>query len=328
MPSSSAHASTVVIRREGPVAVVLANNPPVNVITAAVRRDLRDAFAQIATDPTVQSVVLACAGSTFFSGADISEFGSDPGVIEDFNATCDAIEQCEQPVLAAIQGFAFGAGLELALSCHYRLSTPTAKVGLPEVTLGVLPGAGGTQRAPRLMGAAEALKLILGGGPLSASVACQKGLIDEVVQEDLLTAAVARAAELAAQRTRLRRTSQLAVDPATVPPTLFADARDDIARRMPASFAPARIVDCVEAATRLPFAEGLAVETRLVWDCMCSPQSAALRHGFFAERELSKVPGLPKGTTARELKRVGVLGAGALGARIAGTCSMRTWPWC
>jgi len=262
-------------------------------------------------------VVLACAGRTFVAGAEISEFGTDAFSVADPNDVHAAIEDLNVPVVCAIHGTALGGGLELALACHYRVATSSAKVGLPEVTLGLLPGGGGTQRLARLIGPGEALDLMLSGTPISAGAAFRKGLIDFIVDGDLLPAAQRYVSELIATRASMKLASASDIDPADVPSNLFADTRAVLAKRSRGAIAPARIVDCVEAAVTKPFAEGLKYERELFVKCMNSPQSAALRHAFFAEREAGKIPGIAKDLALRPIRKAGIVGAGMMGGGIA-----------
>ncbi len=310
--------STVVrLETRGSVAVVCVDKPPVNALGRAVRDGLQQAFEQVRDDDGIRSAVLHCAGRTFVAGADIAEFDSGAFDGQLFHQTLDMIEGLDKPVVAAIHGTALGGGLELALACHSRVAVPDAKVGLPEVTLGLLPGAAGTQRLPRIAGASLGLDMIITGKPISAKRAQEAGIIDQVIKTDLLEGAIAVAENLAAQDAPVRRISEMQVDPATVPASLFDDARATLQRRPTGNPAPERIIQCVEAAVKLPFAEGVQVEARLFHECLNSRESAALRHRFFAEREAAKVPGLPKDVQLRDIRRVGVVGAGTMGGGIA-----------
>jgi 3-hydroxyacyl-CoA dehydrogenase len=306
----------VTLTRSGAIAVVTIDRPPVNALSADVRRGLLNAFDELAGDPSIAGVVLACAGRTFVAGAEISEFGSEAFSEADPNDVHAAIEELNVPVVCAIHGTALGGGLELALACHYRVATSSAKVGLPEVTLGLLPGGGGTQRLARLIGPTEALDLMLSGTPISAEAAFKKGLIDVIVDGDLLPAAQRYVGELIATRSPLNLASARNIDPVDVPSNLFADTRAVLAKRSRGAIAPARIVDCVEAAVRKPFAEGLKYERERFVECMNSPQSAALRHAFFAEREAGKIPGIAKVLALRPIRKVGIVGAGMMGGGI------------
>jgi 3-hydroxyacyl-CoA dehydrogenase len=307
----------VTVVKNGSIAVVTIDSPPVNALSAPVRTGLLDAFNALAGDDSVAGVILACAGRTFVAGADISEFGTDAFSESDPNTVHAAIDSLDKPVVCALHGTTLGGGMELALACHYRIATPGAKLGLPEVTLGLLPGGGGTQRLPRLIGAAKALEMMLSGAPVTAQIALQYGLIDDIVEGCLGDAALHFIAELLAKKAALHSARSRDVDPASVTPTLFADARAALAKKARGAFASARIVDCVAAAVEKTFAEGVAYERELFVECMYSPQSVALRHVFFAERDAGKIPGFTKDLALRPVKKVGIVGAGTMGGGIA-----------
>lgn len=308
--------TVVTYELQGDVGVIKVNNPPVNALSQAVRQGLKESLAQAQGDAS-KAVVILCEGRTFIAGADITEFGkppkdpSLPAVLED-------LENSQKPVIAAIHGTALGGGLEVALTCHYRCAIPSAKVGLPEVKLGILPGAGGTQRAPRLMGVEAALDLITSGNPISAKKAVEAGLIDKVVEgDDLAAAALNYAKELIAQNAPLKRVRDITIDPASIPEGFFEQARKRLAKRARGQIAPDRIVTAIEAAVNLPMDEGLKKERELFAELVSSPQSAAMRYAFFAEREAAKVKGLPKDTPTRDIKKVGIIGGGTMGGGIA-----------
>lgn len=308
--------SVVNYELQGDVGVIKINNPPVNALSQALRQGLSEALATAQGDAS-KAVVVICEGRTFIAGADITEFGKPPQE-PSLPAVLDAIEDSQKPVIAAIHGTALGGGLEVALACHYRCALPSAKVGLPEVKLGILPGAGGTQRAPRLMGVEAALDLITSGNPISASKAQSSGLVDKVVDgDDLLAAALAYANELIASNAPLKRVRDIRIDPASVPAGFFDGARKKLAKRARGQIAQDRIVTCVEAAVNLPMDEGLAKERELFAELVSSPQSAAMRHAFFAEREAAKVKDLPKDTPVRDIKSVAIIGGGTMGGGIA-----------
>ncbi|MCC5859428.1 MAG: enoyl-CoA hydratase/isomerase family protein [Ectothiorhodospiraceae bacterium] len=310
--------STVVsLEKRGSVAVVCIDKPPVNALGRAVRDGLQQAFEQVRDDDAIKAAVLCTAGRTFVAGADIAEFEAPDFDASLFHQTLDMIEGLDKPVVAALHGTALGGGLELALACHYRVASPGTRVGLPEVTLGLLPGAAGTQRLPRIAGASLALDMIITGKPIDAGRALEAGLIDQIVKTDLLEGAIAVAEERAEQDAPVRRISEMQVDPATVPESLFQDARESLRRRPTGNPAPERIIQCVEAAVNRPFPEGVQVEARLFQECRESRESAALRYRFFAEREAAKIPGLPKDLSLREIRTVGVVGAGTMGGGIA-----------
>ncbi|TAM12554.1 MAG: 3-hydroxyacyl-CoA dehydrogenase [Nevskiaceae bacterium] len=305
-------------RLNGRVLVVTIDNPPVNALGTEVRHGLEDALRQ-AQDASVAAVVLLGAGRHFIAGADIREFGKPPQTpfLPD---VCNHIEACAKPVVAALHGSVLGGGLEVAMAAHYRIARTDARLGLPEVNLGLMPGAGGTQRAPRLIGAGAALDLILSGKPVNGARALALGLVDRLAQtEDLEAEALAYANDLLAAGGRPRRTRDLAIADADAARRVVTDARATQAKKAVGLFSPHRIVDAVEAAIEKPFEEGLAVERRLFLQCMASPQRKGLIHAFFAEREVAKVPELA-GIQPRPLERVGVVGGGTMGAGIAVAC--------
>ncbi len=304
----------VTSERRGATTVITVDNPPVNALSHAVREGLMRAIEAAERDADTQRIVLICSGRTFIAGADIREFDQPPQQphLPDVVAR---LEACEKPVLAAIHGTALGGGLEVAMGCHYRLAASTAKLGLPEVKLGLLPGATGTQRLPRLVGAERALGMMLSGEPLGAQAALEAGLVDRVTDDtDLLAAALDYAEELGEPR----RVRDLPVAP--VPAEVFADARQKLATSARGLLSPEKIVQLVELATKVDFDAGVAAERELFAECKNSPQSSGLRHAFFAEREAAKVPGLGKDTGVREVQKVAVLGAGTMGSGIAYAC--------
>lgn len=307
--------SVVNYELQGDVGVIKVNNPPVNALSQAVRQGLKESLAQAQSDAS-KAVVVLCEGRTFIAGADITEFGKPPQE-PSLPEVLDALENSSKPVIAAIHGTALGGGLEVALACHYRCAVPSAKVGLPEVKLGLLPGGGGTQRAPRLMGPEAALELMTTGNPISASKGAESGLIDKVLGDDLEAGALAYAKELIAENAPLKRVRDINIDPASVPEGFFDGARKKLAKRARGQIAPDRIVTCVEAAVNLPMDEGLKKERELFMELVTSPQSAAMRHAFFAEREAAKVKDLPKDTPTRDIKKVGIIGGGTMGGGIA-----------
>ncbi len=293
------------------VAHVTVENPPVNALSQAVRAGILAAIQTATADSDVHAVVLICAGRTFFAGADIREFAlppTGPRLVD----VIDAIESSTKPVIAAIHGTALGGGLELALGCHFRIADTGARLGLPEVKLGLLPGAGGTQRLPRLVGAATALDMIVQGNPIAATRALELGLIDEIIQGDLAAQAQAFAQRVIAQGLPLRRTSELPALPADQ--ALFDQAKAEVQSRKRGFEAPLRCIDAVRAAFTQPFDQGMATESELFAALKVSPQSKALRHGFFAEREAAK---LPFEAPAQPIALAAVIGAGTMGAGIA-----------
>jgi 3-hydroxyacyl-CoA dehydrogenase len=295
------------------IGVITVTNPPVNALSHAVRQGLQDAVHAAQHDAS-KVLLIVCSGRTFIAGADITEFGKPPREPH-LPDLCNTIEASSKVVVAAIHGTALGGGLEVALACHYRCAAPGAKVGLPEVKLGLLPGAGGTQRLPRLIGASHALDMMTSGNPLDAPLAANLGLVDRIVDGELGAAALAWCRELAAQDAPRRKTSDLAAD--RIAAGVLDEYRGNIAKRARGQLAPLKIVDCVQASLTRPFVEGLQIEREKFIECMRSPQSAALRHMFFAEREAARVQGLPKDTPLREVRKVAVIGAGTMGSGIA-----------
>ncbi|HLF30875.1 MAG TPA: 3-hydroxyacyl-CoA dehydrogenase NAD-binding domain-containing protein, partial [Xanthomonadales bacterium] len=305
----------VTLRRDGEIAVITVDNPPVNSLSAAVRSGMWQAIEQ-AEREACKAIVLHCAGRTWFAGADIREFGqppADPWLPK----LLDRLEACAVPVVAAIHGTALGGGLETALASHYRIARADAKLGLPEVSLGILPGAGGTQRLPRLIGIEAALGIIVSGKPIGARQAVQAGLVDRLADGDLLTDALAWTRELLAAGSGPRRTSALSLSVETLPAGFFDQYRKTVASKQRGLPAPLAIVDCVEAATRMDFAAGSQFEREKFQQLLSSPESAALRHVFFAERQAARVEGLAADTAMRPVKSVGIIGAGTMGGGIA-----------
>lgn len=298
------------------VGVIKVNNPPVNALSQAVREGILNAV-QAAQKDDSEAVVLMCEGRTFIAGADITEFGKPP-MEPSLPAVLTALENSSKLVIAAIHGTALGGGFETALACHYRCAVPSAKVGLPEVKLGLLPGAGGTQRVPRIAGVKAALEMITSGNPVAAAQASDMGLIDEVLAgQDLQAEAIAYARELVESGALHNRVRDITIDPASIEPGFFDNYRKQVAKRARGQIAQDRIVSCVEAAVNLPMDEGLEVERKLFTELVTSPQSKAMRHAFFAEREASKIKGLPKDTPIRDVKKVAIIGSGTMGGGIA-----------
>jgi len=304
--------SPISIEKHGDILVVTSNNPPVNALGAAVRIGLDAAVKQAASDDGIKAVVLICEGQTFFAGADITEFSKPP--VEPFlPAVIASIEALNKPVVAAIHGTALGGGLETALACHYRIAVPSAKLGVPEVKLGLLPGAGGTQRLPRVVGVKAALEMTAKGDPVSAKLAHQWGLVDALADEGgLLQSALAFAEQIKAVRPIPRASERSAA-----PDDAAIDAfRKENARKFRGFDAPAANIACVEAATRLPFEEGLNFERTEFTKLMFGTQSAAQRHIFFAERKAAKIDGIASDIALRPINKVGVIGAGTMGGGI------------
>lgn len=308
------------LAREGAILVVTIDNPPVNALGVAVRRGLMSAIEEGEADAGVAAILVTGAGRNFIGGADIREFGKPPQSPL-LTELCNRIEACNKPVLAAIHGAALGGGLEVALAAHYRVALGNARLGLPEVQLGLLPGAGGTQRTPRLIGAQAALDMMLTGRHLSAKEALSLGLVDQLAEGD--SADQARAAGLRelqamldthAPVRRSRDGKGLADTAATQ--AAIAAARDEAGKKSRGLFSPHKIIDAVEAATTLPFDEGLALERQFFLQCLDSPQRAGLIHAFFAEREVQKAPET-RNAQPRRIEQIGVVGGGTMGAGIA-----------
>ncbi len=304
---------------EDGIAIITVNYPPVNALSHAVREGIVNGLQQATADAAVKAVVLICDGRTFMAGADITEFGKPPKapMLPDVITT---VENSSKPVIAAIHGTALGGGLEVALGCHYRVAVPSAKCGLPEVKLGLLPGAGGTQRLPRIVGIEQALAAVTSGTPIDAKTAHATGLVDELVAEDNLRAgAIAYAKKVSAENRPLKKVRDLneKVEAARGKPEIFADFRKANARKFRGFLAPEYNIRCIEAAVNLPFDEGIKVERKLFQELMGGVQSAAQRYVFFAEREVWKIPDVPADTPTLPIAKVGIIGAGTMGGGIA-----------
>ncbi len=306
--------TAVKIEYHDSVAVFTVDNPPVNAIGQNVRQGLMDAITQIEQADQIKSAVIICDGRTFMAGADIKEFGKPP-VEPHLPTVVDAIEQCSKSIVAAIHGQALGGGLEIALGCHYRIAVPTAKVGLPEVLLGLIPGAGGTQRLPRLIGAEAALDMISSGKAIAASKALKLGVVDSISENDLREDAIALAKSVIGNDLASRRISLMTVAP--VPADFFETKRAELRKRRRGFEAPQACVNAVEAAATLDFEAGTVAERKLFMECKASPQSDAQRHMFFAERTSLKVDDLDKAIKGRDIKTVAIIGAGTMGGGIA-----------
>lgn len=319
MTSLTAMTSCVNSIRDGAILVLEIDSPPVNSLSQSVRRELLDALTTAHGDATVEAVVLCAAGRTFVAGADITEFDANEIAAPDPNDLFDVLERFGRPVVAALHGTVLGGGLELALAAHHRIALDSTKLGLPEVTLGVLPGSGGTQRLPRLTGVLPALDMMTRGSWVNATEARALGIVDAVVQDGLRVAAVETARRLAEAGGALRVTSRMSLDQAQGTSEFFASYRLGLPSRQKGGRAAHAIVDCVESAMALPFGDALRQE-RTAFDALrVNPESVALRHIFFAEREATRIPGLPRDVSARTIHRVGVVGAGTMGGGIAMT---------
>jgi 3-hydroxyacyl-CoA dehydrogenase len=309
--------SPISTQKHGDVLIITSNNPPVNALSHAVREGLVAAIGEADADDAVKAVVIICQGQTFFAGADITEFGK-PMQLPMLPQVVDIIENCTKPVVAAIHGTAFGGGLEVALASHYRVAVPSAKLGVPEVKLGLLPGAGGTQRLPRVAGVQKALEMAATGNPIGAKEAHDIGLVDRLIEGDLEQHAVAFAEEVRDIRPipkSSERDDKLAE--ARANPGIFDDFRKANARKFKGFDAPEKNIQAIEAAVAKPYAEGVQDERRLFMELMTGTQARAQQYFFFAERKAAKIEGLPEGTEPRPIKRVGVIGAGTMGGGIS-----------
>ncbi len=307
----------VQFEKRGSIGVIAVDSPPVNALSQAVRQGLIDAHANALADAEIQAIVLIGKGRTFVAGADISEFGKPPRA-PSFTDVIERYDGSPKPIVAALHGTALGGGLELALGCNYRVAVGSAKCGLPEVKLGILPGAGGTQRLPRLVGVPKALEMIVSGEPVGASEAKSVGLVDAIIDGDLLTGALAFAERIARARPLPRvRDPTAQVDRSKLAPGLFEKATKDAAARARGGRAPVRCVEAIKAAVELPFDAGLKRERELFEEAVASTESAALRHLFFAERQAAKIPDIAPDTPTLPVARVAVLGAGTMGGGIA-----------
>jgi len=304
---------------DGDVAVITLNSPPVNALSANVREGLFEGFKAATADPAAKAIVLICEGRTFIAGADITEFGGASRGPSLFDVQ-EMMENAPKPVIAAIHGTALGGGLEVALVAHYRVAVPSARLGLPEVNLGLLPGAGGTQRLPRVAGPEKALEMMTSGRHAPAKEALEMGLVDELAEEGKLReAAVAFARRCVAENKPLVRVrdNNTKVEAARGKPEIFEAFRKANARKFRGFLAPEYNIRCIEAAVNLPFDEGLAVERKLFGELVTGSQSAAQRYSFFAERQAQKIPDVPDDTPLIPVKSVGIIGAGTMGGGIA-----------
>ena len=301
------------------IAVLTLNSPPVNALSANVREGLHDGVKSAIEDTGVDAIVIICEGRTFIAGADITEFGQAPKGPSLYDVQ-DMIENSTKPVVAAIHGTALGGGLEVALTCHYRIAVPSAKCGLPEVNLGLLPGAGGTQRLPRIVGAAKALVMMTSGEHVPADQCLSMGLVDEMAEEGkLLEGAVSFAETIVSEKRPLVKVrdaeDKISADKGN--DALFADFRKSIARKTRGFLAPEYNIQCIEAAVNKPFDEGIKVEQELFMKLMTGTQSAAQRYMFFAQRQVTKIPDIEADTEVKDINSVGVIGAGTMGGGIS-----------
>src|SRR5262245_3659489 len=314
----------VTVSRDGDVGVVTLNNPPVNALSPGVIDGLIAALRALRADTAVRAIVLNGGGKIFCGGADINEFGKltagKKSLDASFGVMLSALEDNPKPIVCAIHGTAFGGGLETAMACHYRVATPDAQVGQPEVKIGLIPGAGGTQRLPRLAGVAKAAEMCAGGEPVKAADALSAGILDQLIEGDLRAGAVAFARDVVAKgppRKTRGLTAKLGTASSSAP--ILAAVREQVKKKARGLMAPFKAVDAIEAAVALPFDEGIKREAELFRECLFSDQSKALIHVFFAEREVAKIPGLAKDTPRIPIRRAAIVGAGTMGGGIAMT---------
>ena len=307
--------------KTGGLTVVTINNPPVNAFSPELIDALSGAIQQFEQDADSKAAVIIGAGSTFIAGADIKQFvritSGEVPYEKTLTPLLGSVENCRKPIVAAIHGNALGGGMELALAAHYRVAVPNAQVGQPEVKLGLIPGAGGTQRLPRLAGVAKAVEMCAGGASISAKDALQAGILDRLIEGDLLAGALAFAREIVGKPHHRTRDRDEKLGTAEDNIAVFASARETARKKQRGLQAPMAAIEAVEAATRLPFDEGLQTEERLFKECLFSDQSKALVHVFFGEREVSKIPDIPKETPTISVNRVAIVGAGTMGGGIA-----------
>lgn len=304
------------IEKRGVIGIIWVDNPPVNAISQSVRQGLMSAVETAARDDDIQALVLACRGRTFMAGADITEFGGGPKP-PSLGEVVQSLSESPKIIVAALFGTTFGGGLEVALGCNYRIALSSGKIGLPEVKLGIIPGAQGTQRLPRLTGLDFALQLMTTGNPVGAKAALEAGAIDRLVDDDVVAAAVKYAEQLVSEGAPLRRIHEMTLDPATYNEEYFATFRKSIARKTRGMNAPERAIKAAQAAVSLPFAEGVQTEREMSLECVADPQSKAMQHVFFAERQATKVPGLAKDVQLKPVTSVGMIGAGTMGGGIS-----------
>jgi 3-hydroxyacyl-CoA dehydrogenase len=311
----------VTLTRDGEIGIITVNNPPVNALSPGVPEGIGSAIEQVKNDDSIKGAVMIGAGQTFIAGADIREFGKitsgerKRGI--EFLSLLLSIEDCPKPLVAAIHGTAFGGGLEVAMAFHYRVAVPSAQVGQPEVKLGLIPGAAGTQRLPRLAGVAKAVQMCADGNPIGAREACSCGIIDCIVEGDLLPGAITFLRQKLSEKAPKTRERNDKLGSDAMNAEIFSAARQQAKKTARGMMAPLAAIDAVEAATKLTFEEGCAKEAELFKECLFSDQSKALIHVFFGEREVSKIPDIPKDTNKFEIKKAAVVGAGTMGGGIA-----------
>ena len=302
------------------IAIITLNSPPVNGLGQPIRQGIKEAFEKAIANDDIQAMVITSSGKIFCGGADVTEFGSPLAIAEpQLPDLFDLLEASSKPIIAAINGLALGGGCELALACDYRVAHANAKIGLPEVKLGVIPGAGGTQRLPRLAGVEMALQMIATGEAINAEQAKAKGIIDAVIGEesDFLEEVIGYAEFVVSNGARVFSCSDISVDVSKLPDNFFDNFRQSIARKTRGFYAPECAIKAVEAACELPFKQGLTLEKELFMQCLNSPQACAQQHLFFAERAATKIPGIDAKTPTRKIKKVAIIGSGTMGGGIA-----------
>ena len=307
------------IEKDGNISIITLNSPPVNALSAPVREGLHKGITEARNDGESEAIIIICEGRTFIAGADISEFGQEPKGPSLFEVQ-EFIEDSNKPVIAAIHGTALGGGLEVALTCHYRIAVPSAKCGLPEVNLGLLPGAGGTQRLPRVVGVEKALQMVTSGQHVPAKQCLEMGLVDEIANEDgLREDSINFAKKIVSENRPLVKISEMndKVEAARGNENIFTDFRTSIARRARGFLAPEYNIQCIEAAVNNSFDEGIKIERKLFMELVTGTQSAAQRYAFFAQRQVAKIPDIEPDTEIKPFSSIGVIGAGTMGGGIS-----------
>ena len=307
------------IEKEENISIITLNSPPVNALSAPVREGLHKGINEASNDKEIEAIIIICEGRTFIAGADISEFGKEPKGPSLFEVQ-EFIENSNKPVIAAIHGTALGGGLEVALTCHYRIAVPSAKCGLPEVNLGLLPGAGGTQRLPRVVGVEKALQMVTSGQHVPAEQCLEMGLVDEISNEDSLRRdSIVFAKKIVSENRPLVKISEMndKVEAARGNENIFKDFRASISRKTRGFLAPEYNIQCIEAAVNKSFEEGIKVERKLFMELVTGSQSAAQRYAFFAQRQVAKIPDIEPDTEIKPYTSIGVIGAGTMGGGIS-----------
>ena len=307
------------LEKDSNISIITLDSPPVNALSAPVREGLHKGVTEARNDKETEAIVIICKGRTFIAGADISEFGKEPKGPSLFEVQ-EFIEDSNKPVIAAIHGTALGGGLEVALTCHYRIAVPSARCGLPEVNLGLLPGAGGTQRLPRVVGVEKALQMVTSGQHVPASQCLEIGLVDKLADEDkFLEDSISFAKKIVSENRPLVKISEMneKVEAAKGNENLFKEFRASIARRARGFLAPEYNIQCIEAAVNKSFKDGIKVERKLFMELVTGNQSAAQRYAFFAQRQVAKIPDIESDVEIKPYKSIGVIGAGTMGGGIS-----------